>query len=230
MNGFFISVEGVDGSGKSLLVKYLKEMLEKEHFNVCKTREPGGTPLAERIRDMLLDFEHEDIVPTSELLLFAAARAQHIECAIKPALERGEIVLCDRFYDTMFAYQGAGRNMQTFTKEIHNAMMKELKFSGPDLTILLDVSLETSNNRCRERGVEDRMDVEANRMKRNIIDAYRDIARNNRDRVAVINANHDFPTVLMNTVGIVEAFLNKHYKGILPKVTLAIPENVPSFE
>lgn len=229
MHGFFITVEGVDGSGKTLLVKYLKEMLENENFKVTRTREPGGTPLAERIREMVLDFDNEDIIPTSELLLFAAARAQHIERAIKPALERGEIVICDRFVDTTTAYQGAGRKLAKFSKVIHDNMMEELNFNGPDLTIFLDVSLEISNQRCFERGAEDRMDVEASKMKQIIIDAYRDIARNNRNRVAQINANHDFPTVLMNTVGIVESFLNKRYKGILPKITLAIPENVPSF-
>ena len=229
MKGLFITVEGVDGSGKSLLIDYLVDILKNAHFNVERTREPGGTPFANRIRSLLLDFSEEDVTPMTEMLLFTASRAQHVETFIKPALAEGKVIISDRYADTMFAYQGAGRNLEESTKKIHDVLMKQLDFAGPHLTIFLDVSLEISNQRCLERGCDDRMDAEANKMKKAIIDEYRNIAKNNRSRVATINANHDFSTVLSNVVGLLEQFLNRYYEKELPRITLGMPPNIPGY-
>ena len=229
MKGLFITVEGVDGSGKSLLIDYLVDILKTAHFDVVQTREPGGTPFANRIRSLLLDFSEEEVTPMTEMLLFTASRAQHVESFIKPNLAEGKVVISDRYADTMFAYQGVGRSLSEPTKKIHDVLMKQLDFTGPHLTIFLDVSLEVSNQRCLERGCDDRMDVEANKMKKAIIDEYRNIAKNNRNRVATINANHDFATVLTNVVGVLEQFLNIYYKKELPRITLGLPANIPGY-
>ena len=111
MKGYFITFEGPDGSGKTTQINLLKEYLVNKGHDVIVTREPGGTPISEAIRNIILDTRHKEMNAITEMLLYAAARAQHVAQLIKPALDQGKIVLCDRFVDSSVAYQGVGRNL-----------------------------------------------------------------------------------------------------------------------
>ena len=148
--GRFIVFEGVEGVGKSTQVKLLAQWLESQGHNVITTREPGGTPLAESIRELVLTPRDEDMYSETELLLMMAARLQHWNGHIKPALERGDWVICDRFIDSSVAYQGAGRGMsEDFIRQIHHDIAPEMK---PDLVLVLDLSLEDGWARVKSRG------------------------------------------------------------------------------
>ena len=148
--GRFIVFEGVEGVGKSTQVKLLAQWLESQGHNVITTREPGGTPLAESIRELVLTPRDEDMYSETELLLMMAARLQHWNGHIKPALERGDWVICDRFIDSSVAYQGAGRCMsEDFIRQIHHDIAPEMK---PDLVLVLDLSLEDGWARVKSRG------------------------------------------------------------------------------
>jgi dTMP kinase len=144
--GIFITLEGPEGSGKSTQTKLLCAALERAGRRVVRTREPGGTPLAERVRGVLLDPSHE-ISPMAELLMYEAARAQHVEDVIRPALARGAVVVCDRFTDATLAYQGWGRGLPKERIRVLN----EIASGGlsPDLTLLLDVPVEEGLARAR---------------------------------------------------------------------------------
>lgn len=137
MKGLFITFEGPDGSGKTTQINMLKGYLENKGFEVVLTREPGGTELGEDIRRILLDLKHKDMDEKAEMLLYAAARAQHVSKLIKPALLQGKIVLCDRFVDSSYAYQGVGRGLGIKLVE----QVNEIALSGvyPDLTIFLNI-------------------------------------------------------------------------------------------
>ena len=148
--GRFIVFEGVEGVGKSTQVKLLAQWLESQGHNVITTREPGGTPLAESIRELVLTPRDEDMCSETELLLMMAARLQHWNGHIKPALERGDWIICDRFIDSSVAYQGAGRGMsEDFIRQIHHDIAPEMK---PDLVLVLDLSLEDGWARVKSRG------------------------------------------------------------------------------
>ena len=145
----FITFEGIEGSGKTTQIKLAKDYLEARGFSLVATDEPGGTPLGKIIREMLLNVGPYSISPCAELLLFVAARAQHVEEVIKPALQQGKLVLCDRFLDATLAYQGWGRGLdRTFIQALHNFATTSLL---PDLTILLDLPAETGLRRALER-------------------------------------------------------------------------------
>lgn len=149
MAGAFITVEGAEGGGKTTNVLYIARHLEAAGHTVVRTREPGGTPLAEDVRDMLLAVREETVAPLAELLLMFAARAQHINEVIRPALARGDWVLCDRFTDATYAYQGGGRGVDT--NQI--ATLAELVHGDlqPDLTLYLDVPVDVSFERIAGR-------------------------------------------------------------------------------
>lgn len=148
--GRFITIEGIEGAGKSTLLKGLAEMLRARGIGVCATREPGGTPLAEDIRGLVLARREEGMPPAAELLLMFAARASHVAQRIEPALARGEWVLCDRFTDASRAYQGGGRGIdagaiESLARVAHPGL-------APDLTLLLDLAPEAGLSRARKRG------------------------------------------------------------------------------
>lgn len=157
-NAKFISIEGMEGVGKSTAVVYLHELLTAAHVNHHVTREPGGTEIAEAIRQILLRPFQEKMALETELLLMFAGRAQHIEQVIKPALAKGDWVVCDRFVDASYAYQGGGRGIpiERITM-LDRWLLDDLK---PDLTILLDAPVEVGLVRVRERGGHDRFEQE----------------------------------------------------------------------
>ena len=145
MTGKFITLEGIEGVGKSTHLEAVASWLRERGHSFVLTREPGGTPIAERIRSIILDESPDELPALAELLLMFAARAAHLETLIRPALSRGEWVVCDRFIDATYAYQGAGRGLSTkFIAELAEMIQQGLR---PDLTILLDLPLAMSSRR-----------------------------------------------------------------------------------
>ncbi len=158
MTGLFITLEGPEGAGKSTNREYLAERLRAAGIEVLLTREPGGTPLAERIRDVLLTPVEEVMNADTELLLVFAARAQHLATVIRPALERGAVVLCDRFTDSTYAYQGAGRGLSLARiAALEDFVQGELR---PDLTLVFDLPVDVGLARASARGRLDRFEQE----------------------------------------------------------------------
>lgn len=158
MSGLFITLEGPEGAGKSTNREYLAERLAERGIEVLLTREPGGTPLAERVRELLLAPSDEPMATDTELLLVFAARAQHLERVIRPALARGCAVLCDRFTDATYAYQGGGRGVpEARIALLENFVQGELR---PDLTLVFDLPVEVGLARAAARGRLDRFERE----------------------------------------------------------------------
>jgi dTMP kinase len=190
--GLFVTLEGIEGSGKSTQSVRLAEGLARLGYPVLRTREPGGTPLAERIRQIVLDAKQEPVHSETELLLFLAARAQHVRAAIRPALAEGRVVICDRFTDATLAYQGGGRGVPP---EIL-APLCDWATGGlwPDRTMLLDIPVEIGIARAAERpggfGV-DRMERQGKEFLESVRREYLDIARTHPNRVVVLDGTRD---------------------------------------
>ena len=187
IRGKFITLEGGEGVGKTTNLVFIKDYLQQHNIPVVVTREPGGTVLAEKIRHLLLDKDSETISEQAELLLIFAARAQHIKHVIEPALAQGEWVLCDRFTDATYAYQGGGRNMRISTIEwLENLVQGNLR---PDLTLLLDAPVEIGMERARERGAFDRFESEKTSFFEHVRRAYLLQAELYPQRIKLIKAN-----------------------------------------
>jgi dTMP kinase len=191
--GKFITIEGGEGVGKSTQIAALRDFLEARGRRVVMTREPGGTPRAERIRELLLETTSEPMPPACELLLVFAARASHIANVIEPALARGDWVVCDRFTDATYAYQGGGRGMNSQQiSTLEQLVQGELR---PDLTVLLDVSLDVSSARAQRRnasaGGADRFEQEQREFFERVRSVYLARAREHAARFAVIDAGAD---------------------------------------
>lgn len=185
--GKFITLEGGDGVGKTTNLAFIDDYLRQQGLTVVTTREPGGTELAEKIRSLLLDSESEAISEHAELLLVFAARAQHIKHVIEPALAAGAWVLCDRFTDATYAYQGGGRNMRVSAIEwLENWVQGSLR---PDLTLLLDAPVEIGLGRAKSRGVLDRFEAEKVSFFEHVRRAYLLQAELNPERIKTIKAN-----------------------------------------
>ena len=186
--GVFISLEGIEGCGKSTQSKMLYEYLSQLGNCVILTREPGGTSIAEKIRDLLLDPKNDSMTDTAELFLYLASRAQHVEQVIVPALNEGKIVICERFNDATYAYQGFARGLDL------NLLVDLTKIatSGlePDLTLLLDLDVEEGLLRAEKlKNHRDRLESESIDFHNKVRNGYLTIARNNPQRVKVIDAN-----------------------------------------
>lgn len=192
--GLFLTFEGPDGSGKSTAAKYLVDKLKSKDFDVYYTREPGGTLVAEKIRDIILSKKiDEEISPMTELLLFAAARAQHIEKVIKPKMDQGTIVVSDRFSDSSFAYQGLGRG---FIREV--LALEDMVHQGfePDYTLFFDVTLEESIRRISLRPeASNRLDDEGIIFKSKVYEGYTIRFEQNQHRMYKIDAMQDISGV-----------------------------------
>ena len=181
----FISFEGIEGSGKSSLIKNLKNYYKNHALDVFFTKEPGGTELGEKIREILLDPTSE-IDPSSELLLLMADRVHHVKNKINPNLNENKIVFCDRYIDSTIAYQGGGRDLDD--KDIEG-MIKMLKLPIPDLTILLDVPVETGLMRAKERSELDRFEKEDIDFHKKIRQSYLNLQKKYPDRIIIFNAS-----------------------------------------
>ncbi|WP_031433437.1 dTMP kinase [Methylomarinum vadi] len=196
IRGKFITLEGGEGVGKTTNMKYVQQLLENTGRSVVVTREPGGTGMAEKIRDILLDRQSEGMTPVTELLLMFAARSQHIVHVIEPALQRGQWVLCDRFTDATFAYQGGGRGMDVETIAwLEQCVQGELR---PDLTLLLDAPVATGMGRAQRRGDFDRFEQEQVEFFERVRQVYLQRARLNQRRFKIIDAAQSLDCVQKN--------------------------------
>ncbi len=187
MNGMLISFEGTDGCGKSTQIKLLKEYLENKGYNVTVSREPGGCRVAEKIRDILLNAENAEISPMCELFLYEAARAQHMEEIVIPALNKGNIVILDRFIDSTLAYQGFGRELGKDTVEYLNGKAIGNRF--PDVTLMLKLSPEIAFKRKGGNDTKDRMEMAGDRFFEGVNKGFEYVSENYPDRVKVINVD-----------------------------------------
>lgn len=189
MRGRFITVEGGEGAGKSTMIHRVRQWLVDHGHEVVTTREPGGTELAEKIRDIVLGAENTALCPTAELLLVFASRAQHLHELIRPALASGVTVLCDRFTDASWAYQGGGRGLSAdMIASLENVVHGDLQ---PDLTILLDLPAETGLQRISSRGEADRIEQESLEFFERVRQTYLRRAAATPGRFAVIDASVD---------------------------------------
>ena len=186
--GCFITLEGIEGVGKSTHLEFIRQLLQASGVaNVVLTREPGGTPLAESIRHILLSHHDETLLPETELLLLFAGRAQHIHHLIEPSLARGEWVICDRFVDASFAYQGAGRGIpDDFIRLLEQWIVKAVM---PDLTFLFDAPVTQALSRIRNRDRLDRFEAEAEQFFQRVRECYLARARLYSGRFKVIDAS-----------------------------------------
>jgi len=185
MRGKMISVEGIEGVGKSTLLPLMAETLRQSGITVVETREPGGTVIGEQIRNVLLHQKEAAIAPVTELTMMFAARAQHLEEVIKPALHSGHWVLCDRFTDSTYAYQGGGRQLpSSLIEKIEHAVIESFQ---PDHTLLLDLDVIEGLNRAAQTGAKDRFESESIAFFNRVREAY--LSRASQfDRITVLSA------------------------------------------
>lgn len=208
--GLFITLEGGEGAGKSTQMAFVQQMLQQSLDSAGKTlrvtREPGGTELSEQIRGVLLDHRQTDMDSDTELLLMFAARAQHLAQLIRPALEKGEWVLCDRFTDATYAYQGGGRGI-----DMHRISALEDWVQGPlrpDLTLLLDLPVDVGMARAGERGELDRFEREKVAFFEKVRQTYRDRAEAEPERFRIIDAAQGIAQVQQQITSVMAPFLN----------------------
>ena len=184
--GFFLSVEGLDGSGKTTQVDLLEKHLHQWGFEVKRTREPGGCPISEKIRHVVLDIANLGMSPTCEALLYAASRAQHVKEVIRPSVEKGFIVLCDRFVDSSIAYQGGGRKLGVEQVAAINAPAVDGLM--PDCTVYLDIDHLTALRRRGNASQLDRIEIEESAFHERVANAYRKLIRENSERFVSVDA------------------------------------------
>ncbi len=204
----FITFEGPDGAGKSTIIKLVHEKLVQDGFNIVLTREPGGTPIAEKIRDIILDNSNQALDARTEALLYAASRRQHLVEKIWPALKEGKIVLCDRFLDSSLAYQGGGRNLGV--ENVLNINLFATENTYPDLTLFFDVSPEVGLARVSKdkKRVADRLDNENENFHDKVYKTFKEIIEQNKNRIVVIDASKSIDEVVETTYKIIKERLN----------------------
>ncbi len=203
--GKFITVEGQDGAGKSTNVEVVKGKLTQQGISFIHTREPGGTEFGEKVRELLLNSGDEQLGDQAELLLIFAARAQHLKQVIQPAIARGDWVLCDRFTDATYAYQGAGRGLEHSTIEtLENLIQGELR---PDLTLLLDLPVEVGESRAGQRSKPDRFELQKLEFKQRVRDCYLARAALEPDRIKIVDASQSLEEVESSIVSAIDEFV-----------------------
>ena len=205
--GKFITVEGIEGAGKSTNLAFIQQLLEAAGREVLFTREPGGTPLGEEVRALLLGHKHDGMSDDTELLFMFGARAEHLASKIRPALEAGTWVLCDRFTDATYAYQGGGRGIdreriQMLEQWVQGAMR-------PDLTLLLDLPVETGLERAGKRSAPDRFESQASNFFNAVRQEYLDIAAAEPGRMKVVDASQPLPAVQGQIEPVIAEFLRQ---------------------
>ena len=201
--GKFITVEGGEGVGKSTNIRELQSWLERRHIPYLLTREPGGTPLAESIRELLLDTREESVAGTTELLLIFAARAQHLAQVIEPALTRGEWVICDRFTDATYAYQGGGRGVPSAQIASLEALVQgELR---PDLTLLLNAPVAVGMARAGKRGELDRFEREERAFFQRVRNTYLERAAREPERFRCVDTNRALGRIAAELAAIMDS-------------------------
>jgi len=189
----FITLEGIEGVGKTSNLHFIKELLEEEGHSCIVTREPGGTNLGEALRGLLLSHSDDHMSPDAELLMMFAARAEHLAKVINPALEKKQTVLCDRFTEATYAYQGGGRQLDVDKiSELEEWVQGDLR---PDLTIILDAPVEIGRARAGRRSEPDRIEKEHDNFFQRVREAYIDLANHYPHRICLIDASLDLKSV-----------------------------------
>jgi dTMP kinase len=185
--GKFITLEGIEGVGKTTNRDYIRSLLEQAGKHCVETREPGGTPLGEALRELLLQHKHQGMSADAELLMMFAARSEHLHKVILPALQAGKVVLCDRFTEATYAYQGGGRGLNDKKiSDLENWVQGDLR---PDLTIVLDAPVATGRERAGQRSAPDRIEKEHNDFFERVRHTYLELARHYPDRIVVVDAS-----------------------------------------
>lgn len=201
--GLFITLEGPDGSGKSTQIEYLKEYFDDKGIETVFTREPGGTDIGEKLRDIILDKANSEMCDMAEALLYAASRAQHVNQLIRPALEAGKVVICDRFIDSSIAYQGYGRELGDSVRIINELAVDECM---PDLTFLMEISPEIGKSRIKSES-QDRLELEKIEFHNRVYAGYKEIAKFYPQRFVEINAERDKLSIKEDILGPIEEIL-----------------------
>lgn len=205
MTGIFISFEGIEGTGKSTHARLLAEHLQRHGHTAVLTREPGGTIISLKIRELLLSLESREMDPVTELLLYNAARVQHIREVIEPALTRGEIVICDRFSDSTLAYQGYGRGIdRSIIDSLDTLATRGIR---PDLTLLLDIDVETGLQRNRRINKRDRLELEDVAFHEKVRKGFLEIAADEPERVRIIDCSGSIEAVQAGITDAVAALM-----------------------
>lgn len=207
MAGILITMEGPDGSGKTTQISLLAKVLTSEGREVVQTREPGGTPLADRIRVLVLDPAHDKMTARTEALLYMAARAQHTAELIRPAMERGAVVISDRYADSTLVYQGVARGLPLDSLIWLNRFATEEL--TPDLTLLLDGDTDCLAQRVASRGNKDRLDNEDPEFHRKVREGFLLLAAQNPERFRVIDADRTVESIQLDIQRCVQEFLQK---------------------
>lgn len=205
MRGKFITVEGQDGAGKSTNIAVVQRFLERKGVDLVLSREPGGTSFGESVRELLLNSDDNAVGESAELLMMFAARAQHIEDVIEPALNAGQWVLCDRFTDATYAYQGGGRGL-----DINNINALESIVQGelrPDLTILLDLPVLLGEQRAGQRSEPDRFEQQQTDFKQRVRQCYLERAQAEPKRIKTVDASQSIEQVDAAIVQIMQEFI-----------------------
>ena len=192
--GLFITFEGIDGCGKSTQVRRAARFLEDKKIPILVTREPGGTPIAEKIRDIILSPDHDSMTNRCELLLYLASRAQHVQEKMRPALEKGVTVLCDRFQEATFAYQGFGRGFLLSTvNQLNQFSTNGLK---PSRTYIFDISIECAFSRMKKMvKVPDRIEKSSKELYQKILEGYLKLASNEPSRIKIIDGEESIGSI-----------------------------------
>ena len=207
MSGKFITIEGTEGAGKSTNLSSIEKVLNDFDISYIVTREPGGTAVGEELRSVLLNNESINISGQTELLLMFASRMQHINDVIKPALKLNKWVICDRFTDASYAYQGYGRRLNlSFISSLENLVHPDVQ---PDLTLILDIPVNIAMGRIHNRGNLDRFEQEDVAFFNRVRAGYKEIAKNNIDRCREIDASKDLAEVQAEVMQIIRDFCKK---------------------
>ena len=206
--GLFVTIEGSEGAGKSTCMRAIGNYLQDRDIDYCATREPGGTPLAEEIRALFIKPRGESVDPLTELMLIFAARAQHLRCKILPAIEQGQWVICDRFTDATYAYQGGGRGVSIDAiSTLEQLVQGDLR---PDLTILLDLPVETGLLRANNRGESDRLEREQIEFFHRVRNTYLQRASAEPGRIKVVDAALPLQQVTSRIVALLDQLVEAH--------------------
>ena len=205
MKAKFITLEGIEGSGKTSSIKSITDLLDKKNISYIVTREPGGSSIGKELRAILLDPDTE-VSPEVELMLMLSDRKDHVEKIILPNLEKGNWVVSDRFMDSSIAYQGGGRQLG---KKLIISLSEYLNLPQPDLTLLFDLPVETSLSRVKARGELDRFEKEELEFHKRIRNTYLDLAKNNSNRIKIIDSSKKIESMLNNVKQAIEKLFNE---------------------
>lgn len=207
MKGLLIVFEGPDGSGKTTVLEKVYKKLLQDGYDIYKFREPGGTEISEKIREIILDNENVEMSSRCEALLYAASRAQLVEEKLRPLLEKGSIILCDRFVMSSILYQGIGRGLGIDeVKNINDFAIGEIR---ADLTLFLNIDYKTAIDRKRRNFVSDRLENEDDSFHKKTYDGYIDLSKKFKDEIISIDANKDVETVVNDCLDVIKTYLKE---------------------